>query len=120
MLSGEYWSNKSQLGSLWATTAASKVQGSDMDGYELEAQEKVSYRTSSVAKCWYAAISLNILSDISLQLLEYLQGRLLLETTRPEFSEMPFRFAEIAKVLLDVYVISPSLYPTTLNVKRRM
>ena len=35
---------------------------------------------------------------------EFLQGRLLLETTRPEFSEMPFRFAEIAKVLLDVYV----------------
>ena len=35
---------------------------------------------------------------------EFLQGRLLLETTRPEFSEMPFRFAEIAKVLLDVCV----------------
>lgn len=35
---------------------------------------------------------------------EFLQSRLLLETTRPEFSEMPFRFAEIAKVLLDVYV----------------
>ncbi|EKM59314.1 uncharacterized protein PHACADRAFT_86085 [Phanerochaete carnosa HHB-10118-sp] len=34
--------------------------------------------------------------------LETLQGRLLLETTRPEFSEMPFRFAEIAKVLLDI------------------
>lgn len=41
--------------------------------------------------------------------LEYLQSRLLLETTQPAFSEMPFRFAEIAKVLLDVYVL-PSVF----------
>ncbi|KAH8094842.1 Psf2-domain-containing protein [Cristinia sonorae] len=33
---------------------------------------------------------------------EYLQDRLTRETTEPQFSEMPFRFAEIAKVLLDV------------------
>lgn len=36
--------------------------------------------------------------------IEYLQDRLTLETTEPSFSEMPFRFAEIAKILLDVYV----------------
>ncbi|KAI0089069.1 hypothetical protein BDY19DRAFT_889677 [Irpex rosettiformis] len=34
--------------------------------------------------------------------IEYLQERLSRETSHPEFSEMPFRFAEIAKVLLDV------------------
>lgn len=33
---------------------------------------------------------------------EFLQDRLTQETTGPEFSEMPFRFAEIAKTLLDV------------------
>jgi len=34
--------------------------------------------------------------------IEFLQERLSLETSEPEFSELPFRFAEIAKVLLDV------------------
>ncbi|PCH40874.1 Psf2-domain-containing protein [Wolfiporia cocos MD-104 SS10] len=33
---------------------------------------------------------------------EYLQERLARETSEPEFSELPFRFAEVAKVLLDV------------------
>jgi len=33
---------------------------------------------------------------------DYLQDRLTRETTEPQFSELPFRFAEIAKVLLDV------------------
>lgn len=37
--------------------------------------------------------------------LEYLQERLSRETSHPEFSEMPFRFTEIAKVLLDVLVV---------------
>ncbi|KAK7676875.1 hypothetical protein QCA50_020131 [Cerrena zonata] len=33
---------------------------------------------------------------------DFLQDRLTRETTMPEFSQLPFRFAEIAKVLLDV------------------
>jgi len=33
---------------------------------------------------------------------DFLQDRLNEETTQPTFSEMPFRFAEVAKVLLDV------------------
>ncbi|KAH9927238.1 uncharacterized protein B0H18DRAFT_1084766 [Fomitopsis serialis] len=33
---------------------------------------------------------------------DFLQDRLTRETTQPEFSELPFRFAEVAKVLLDV------------------
>lgn len=32
---------------------------------------------------------------------EFLQERLARETSQPEFSELPFRFAEIAKVILD-------------------
>jgi len=37
---------------------------------------------------------------------EFLQERLTLETSRPDFSSLPFRFAEIAKVILDVLVLS--------------
>lgn len=37
-------------------------------------------------------------SDVAL---EFLQERLARETSQPEFSELPFRFAEIAKVILD-------------------
>jgi len=36
---------------------------------------------------------------------EFLQERLTLETSRPDFSSLPFRFAEIAKVILDVLVL---------------
>jgi len=35
---------------------------------------------------------------------EYLQERLNLEISQPSFSSLPFRFNEIAKVILDVYV----------------
>ena len=45
---------------------------------------------------------------ISAHFTDFLQDRLTRETTQPEFSELPFRFAEIAKVLLDVYVNRPS------------
>ena len=47
---------------------------------------------------------------------EYLQESLALETSAPSFSKLPFRFAEIAKVILDVYVLqsrqSRSLFAT--------
>jgi hypothetical protein len=36
-------------------------------------------------------------------LLEHLQDRLSIETSNPAFSELPFRYMEISKVLLDVY-----------------
>jgi GINS complex subunit 2 len=38
---------------------------------------------------------------------EFLQESLALETSAPSFSKLPFRFAEIAKVILDVYVLQP-------------
>ncbi|KAH7930694.1 Psf2-domain-containing protein [Leucogyrophana mollusca] len=37
-----------------------------------------------------------------LSVAEFLQERLNRETSQPEFSKLPFRFAEIAKVILDV------------------
>lgn len=58
------------------------------------------------------------LFDVYIQsfFVEYLQGRLLLETTRPEFSELPFRFAEIAKVLLDMCVPALSSLNRLINI----
>lgn len=35
---------------------------------------------------------------------EFLQQRILQETTQAEFTKLPFRFAEISRVLLDVCV----------------
>jgi hypothetical protein len=37
---------------------------------------------------------------------DYLQEKFNQETSRPEFSQLPFRFAEVAKILLDMWVIS--------------
>ncbi len=36
---------------------------------------------------------------------EFLQDRLTEETTSPHFSHLPFRFAEISKVLLDRFAV---------------
>lgn len=44
-----------------------------------------------------------------LRMLDYLQEKLTLETTEPSFSSLPFRFTEIAKVILDVYVLPLSV-----------
>ena len=41
---------------------------------------------------------------------EFLQERVTLETSRPDFSSLPFRFAEIAKVILDVLVLCHFLF----------
>jgi hypothetical protein len=43
-------------------------------------------------------------------LIDYLQARLTLEISQPAFSELPFRFAEVAKVILDVSVALPFFY----------
>lgn len=47
-------------------------------------------------------------SDV-IRVLEFLQDRLSEETSETEFSRLPFRFAEIAKVILDVYEVYPGL-----------
>ena len=36
---------------------------------------------------------------------DFLQAKLSEETDQAKFSDLPFRFAEVAKVLLDVYVL---------------
>lgn len=41
-------------------------------------------------------------SDPELSSPDFLQERLTRETSQPDFSQLPFRFAEVAKVLLDV------------------
>lgn len=47
------------------------------------------------------AVSLPFQSDL-ICVLEFLQDRLSEETSESEFSCLPFRFAEIAKIILDV------------------
>ena len=95
------------LGRVRSSTAADKVQGSLVDGVQPEAQEEVSYCSSCMAQRWCVtqlhakAIDTDCWTAAS-RLLDFLQERLLRETTDPSFSEMPFRFAEIAKILLDV------------------
>ena len=79
-----------------------------MDGHQPKAQEEVPHCPARLAERRYAPKftffhmwrSENCETD-------FLQDRLTRETTQPEFSELPFRFAEIAKVLLDVSVKFP-------------
>ena len=74
-----------------------------LDGDELEAEEKVSYCSPRLAYCWYARdICLVPLQSGLIWILEFLQDRLSEETSEPGFSRLPFRFSEIAKVILDV------------------
>lgn len=47
------------------------------------------------------AMLVSLQSDL-IRGLEFLQDRLSEETSESEFSRLPFRFAEIAKVILDV------------------
>jgi len=54
-------------------------------------------------------------------LLDFLQERLARETSLPEFSKLPLRFAEIAKVILDVsveYFIHLNLVMNLTSLKR--
>jgi hypothetical protein len=65
----------------------------------------MSYRTPGMAQRRFVfSLSLLIIRLLMYHLLDFLQERLTRETSRPEFSKLPFRFAEIAKVILDVLV----------------
>lgn len=64
------------------------------------------YRRPGLVKCWYACLFFFVLNSESLVCtIDYLQARLTLETSQLAFSELPFRFAEVAKVILDVLVV---------------
>lgn len=55
--------------------------------------------------CEYSkSVSRDIISDYEsgIYWADFLQERLTQETSRPAFSQLPFRFAEVAKILLDV------------------
>ena len=78
-----------------------------MDGCKYETEEKMSYRRTRLVKCWYVLLIQSFFFSIasSTYRVDYLQARLTLETSQPAFSELPFRFAEVAKVILDVLVL---------------
>lgn len=50
------------------------------------------------------SLASDLLLKSTLPLPEYLQECLALETSNPAFTELPFRYMEISKVLLDVFV----------------
>lgn len=74
-----------------------------LDGHQSEAEEEMPYCTSGMARCRFVySLSLPITRLLMYHLQDFLQEQLTRETSRPEFSRLPFRFAEIAKVILDV------------------
>jgi hypothetical protein len=76
-----------------------------MDGYESEAEEEMPHCASRLVERWCVlevSFSMIAKTRLTVRITEFLQERLSQETSRPEFSQLPFRFAEIAKVILDV------------------
>ena len=94
-----HWSSMS--GRVWTPSPAKQGQDTPLDGCKFEAEEKVPYRRPRLVKCWCVFNSYWLLALVD-HLTDYLQARLTLETSQPVFSELPFRFAEVAKVILDV------------------
>lgn len=95
-----------------------------MDGCEPQVEEEMSYCCARVVECWCVFVlfvfhaSIDESSRLRLGLeegkgihisglmhfgfLEFLQSRLDEEVAEPGFSRLPFRYAEVSKVLLDV------------------
>jgi hypothetical protein len=76
-----------------------------MDGDEPEAQEEMSYRSTGLAERRHVQL-LHQMKKVLIAYIDYLQEKFNQETSRPEFSQLPFRFAEVSKILLDMWVIS--------------
>jgi hypothetical protein len=77
-----------------------------VDGIQFEVEEEMPYRRAFLAqrRCVPSPTFFRHVESITLLAMEdYLQERLNRETSEPGFSDLPFRFAEISKVLLDVY-----------------
>jgi hypothetical protein len=71
-----------------------------MDGREPQTEEKMSHHTSILALCGYG--SAVDVQPFAQWFPEFLQDKLKNELSEPGFSQLPYHFAEIAKVLLDV------------------
>lgn len=100
-------------GCLWTTTTANKGKNTHLDGGEPQVKEEVPHCTSRLVIRWYVEVHFGkpiwmvfwggFLTLIFICVtVEFLQERLTQETSRPVFSQLPFRFAEVAKILLDV------------------
>jgi hypothetical protein len=75
-----------------------------MDGRQPQIEEEMPHSGSGLVQRWSVVVSLSLArlySSLTLTA-DYLQTRLARETSEPVFSDLPFRFAEISKVLLDV------------------
>lgn len=79
-----------------------------MDGIQSEIEEEMPYRRAPLAQRRWVRPHIVFRYASSLILLfmkDFLQERLNIETSEPGFSDLPFRFVEVSKLLLDVCVI---------------
>ena len=101
-------------GCLRSVTSSSKSSSSVMDSSEPQTEEEMSHRSTRVAISWYRSIvsrfSPSWWLTRGLFSAESLQDRLTRETSNPGFSQLPFRFAEVSKVILDMLVSVFSRY----------
>lgn len=92
-------------GNLWSFPTPCENQGPPVAREKLEAKKKVSVGRPVVALSWCVApwgpiCEREYLTHSS----EFLQSRVVQETSAEGFSSLPFRFSEISKVILDVSV----------------
>ena len=102
--------DQSMSGRIWTPSPSKQIQNPPLDGCKSEAKEKMPYRRPGLVKCWYVCRKWHDFNShfnwfTCFVWIDYLQARLTLEISQPAFSELPFRFAEVAKVILDVLVL---------------
>ena len=93
-------------GCIWPVTSPSEGSSPVVDSGEPQTEEEMSHRPTRVAFSWYRVLSYLGLRELAVDPFwaEFLQDRLTRETSNPGFSQLPFRFAEISKVILDMSV----------------
>ena len=94
-------------GCLWSVTPSSESSSSVVDCGEPQTEEEMPYRPARMAISWYRSPVSGFFGVGGLRgcfWTEFLQDRLTRETSNPGFSQLPFRFAEISKVILDMLV----------------
>ena len=78
-----------------------------MDSSKSQTEKEMPHHSTGVAISWCRISRLLVFVNWRLTRafwIEFLQERLTRETSNPGFSQLPFRFAEISKVILDTLV----------------
>jgi GINS complex subunit 2 len=89
-------------GSVWPPTSAKQGKDTTLDGHQSQDKKEMPHCPTRLAERRCVHKVNDVRSPCPLACTDFLQERLTQETSRPEFSQFPFRFNEIAKLLLDV------------------